>query len=181
MKILLTGFVAFNNDTINPSEEILKNIDIDKVLLPVSYNKVEKILDDAINKYQPDFVLSLGYASSRKEISIEKYAYNEKNAKIKDNDGILCNGIRIKDDVDKIETNIEIDKILNHLEEYHIYQSEDPGRFICNEVYYLSLLKMNRNALFIHIPPIKEMKEDGKDLSFLISAIKEVIKYINGE
>lgn len=181
MKILLTGFVAFNNDTINPSEEILKNIDIDKILLPVSYNKVEKILDDAINKYQPDFILSLGYASSRKEVSIEKYAYNEMNAKIKDNDGILCNGIKIKDDVDIIETNTDIDKMVNNLEEYHIYQSEDPGRFICNEVYYLSLLKMKRNALFIHIPPIKEMKEDGKDLSFLINAVKEVIRYLNGD
>ena len=71
--------------------------------------------------------------------------------------------------------------MVNHFKKYHIYKSEDPGRYICNEAYYLSLLKRNRDALFIHIPPIKEMKEEGKDLSFLINAVKEVIRYLNGD
>ena len=89
MKILITAFEPFNNDTVNPSEEILKNIDGCKVMLPVSYNRVEEVLDDAICKYNPDFILSLGYAGSRSEISIEKCAYNLMKASIKDNYGTL--------------------------------------------------------------------------------------------
>ena len=54
MKILLTAFEAFNNDTINPSEEILKSIedeDIIKILLPVSYERAKLELLNVIMDY----------------------------------------------------------------------------------------------------------------------------------
>lgn len=178
MKILLSAFEPFNNDKINPSEEIYKRIDIDKVLFPVSYNRVEEVLDKAIDKYQPDFILSLGYAASRKSVSIEKYAYNSMMAKIKDNDGIIYEGKKINNGRDIIKTKIDIDNIINTFSSYPLTLSEDPGRFICNEVYYLSLSKMNCNALFIHIPPLNTMKEDGMDLNILVDIIKNIIKYL---
>ena len=178
MKVLLSAFEPFNNDNINPSEEIYKRIDIDKVLLPVSYNRVEAVLDEAINKYHPDFILSLGYAASRKNISIEKYAYNSMMAKIKDNDDIIYEGKKINDGRDIIKTKIDIERIINNFPNYPLALSEDPGRFICNEVYYLSLSKTNSNALFIHVPPLNTMKEDGMDLNLLVEAIKDVIRYL---
>ena len=185
MKILLTAFEAFNNDTINPSEEILNNIqdnELLKILLPVSYERAKLELLNVIRKEKVDFVLSLGYASTREEISVENRAFNELKAGIKDNDGIFKNGEKIDNNGhDYLYTNIDIKRIINALSKYHLYESNDAGRFICNEVYYLSLKEMKCNALFIHIPPLDTMKENGKSISFLTSAIKELIKLLKGE
>lgn len=185
MRILLSAFEAFNNDTINPSEEILKNIedcDVEKILLPVSYAHAKEILLKKIKNDKFDFILSLGYAASRNEISIEKRACNEMKASIADNDGVFKNGEKINNQgTDYLYTKIDINRIINELNNYHLYESNDAGRFICNEVYYLSLQEMNGNALFIHIPPLDTMKDNGKNIFFLVSAIKEIIKLLKGE
>ncbi len=185
MKILLTAFEAFNNDSINPSEEILKEIiddNIIKKLLPVSYKRSKQELIDTIKKEKIDFILSLGYAASRKEISIEAKAQNEMQAIICDNDGIKKEGDKIKEaGPDYLYTNVNIKELLNYMPKQQAYESNDAGKFICNLVYYLSLDEMDGNALFVHIPPLDIMCKDGKDLNFLVNAIKDIINYLRGD
>ena len=177
MKLLVTAFETFGNDTINPSMEVLKYIDEDKIILPVSYKRAKEELISAINKYKPTFILSLGLAQSRKSIAIEERAINKMAASIKDNDGILAN-CAIMDGDEVLYSNLNIDKLIKKIDDDSVYKSSDCGVYICNEVYYLSLYNLASNALFVHLPPIKGMREDGKDLSYLVEVVKKIIKLL---
>ena len=177
MKILVTAFSPFGSDTINPSQEVLKYIDEDKIVLPVSYKRAKEALMDALDKYKPSFILSLGLAGTRKDVSIEEKAINLMGASVKDNDGVLLNEEIIKGEAE-LYTNVDINSLIKKLNDNNVYKSSDCGKYICNEVYYLSLYHNYKNALFIHLPPIKEMREDGKELSYLVDVVKKVIKIL---
>jgi len=70
-------------------------------------------------------------------------------------------------------------KTLEILEKIHkVGLSDDPGRYICNYVYYLSLMEGNaRNipSIFIHVPPFTEISEPDQIKFFadFMHALKE--------
>ena len=75
-------------------------------------------------------------------------------------------------------TNVDIENLISKLKDENVYKSCDCGKYICNEVYYLSLNTLAGSALFVHLPPIKEMREDGKDLTYLVETVKKIIKIL---
>ena len=77
MKILVTSFAPFNNRSTNTSNEVMNLLtsEVDKITLPVSYEKAPMIIDQAINDYHPDFILALGEANRTITVEIEKYAH----------------------------------------------------------------------------------------------------------
>ena len=87
MKILVTGFVPFNGGTINPSEQILKELQapagatLIKEVLPVEFAASTKRLQELLKEHQPDVVLSLGQAGNRPEICVERVAINLDNVR----------------------------------------------------------------------------------------------------
>ena len=177
MRLLVTAFEAFGNDKINPSMEVLNYISEDKIILPVSYAKAKEELYTAIEKYKPTFILSLGLAGKRTNISIEEVATNLMAASVPDNDGITKNE-KILDGKDTLYTNVDIENLISKLKDENVYKSCDCGKYICNEVYYLSLNALSGSALFVHLPPIKEMREDGKELNYLVETVKKIIKIL---
>ena len=93
-KIVVTGFMPFGGDDINPTEIILsmlpKEIDgflIDKLLLPVEFIKARDLIINEYDRINPIAVIMLGQAGKRKSISIEKIAKNIMDARIPDNSG----------------------------------------------------------------------------------------------
>ena len=177
MKLLVTAFEAFGNDNINPSMEVLNYIDENKIILPVSYVKAKEVLYTAIEKYKPTFILSLGLAGKRKNISIEEEAINLMAASVPDNDGVIKNE-KIMEGDNILYTNVDIENLISKLKDENVYKSFDCGKYICNEVYYLSLNALSGSALFVHLPPIKEMREDGKELNYLVETVKKIIKIL---
>lgn len=172
-KIILTGFGAFASNTVNPTEIIvnaLKEDDgISSLILPVVYDRCADILESSSG----DIFLHLGLASSRNMITIEKYAYNEKRATIQDNDGIIFSGEKIRNDgPDIIETPFNTTKVVKALENASIDSrvSQDPGRYVCNNIYYHSLMR-ERMALFVHFPPFEKLKKDEA-----VRALRIIIK-----
>lgn len=172
-KIVLTGFGAFASNAVNPTEIIvnaLKEDDgISSLILPVVYDRCADVLDKADEK----IFLHLGLASSRDMITVERYAYNEKRASIPDNDGIIFSGERIRDDgPDIIETPFNTTKVIKALENTLIDSrvSTDPGRYVCNNIYYHSLMR-GRMALFVHFPPFEKLKKDEA-----VRALRIIIK-----
>ena len=167
MKILVTGFDPFNNDIINPSIEAVRllpnfinEVEIIKIEVPTVFFKSLNIIEEAIIKYQPDVVLSIGQAGGRSDISIERIGINIDDAKIVDNENnqIIDDKIFV-DGPDAYFTTLPIKAMVENIKKYGIPSSisNSAGTFVCNHVTYgvahlLATKYANKRSGFIHIP-----------------------------
>ncbi len=177
-KIILTGFGIFSSNTVNPTKEIvnaLSNDDgISSYILPVVYERCADKIEDT----DADIYLHLGLASSRDIITVERYAYNEKRASVPDNDGLLFSGEKIRADApDTLTTPFDAERIVSILRSTGIESSisSDPGRYVCNNIYYHSLVR-GRRALFVHLPPFEKLtRDDG------VKAVRVIIRELRSQ
>ena len=93
----------------NPTELLVKKFstleDINGEVVPVSYKESAKIA----REIEGEALLMMGLAAGRKEISLERFAWNERKASIPDNDGVLCNGEKIDEEgEERLETTVDI-------------------------------------------------------------------------
>lgn len=171
MKVLVTGFDPFDKDTINPAFEAVKRLpndikgaEIIKLEIPTSFKRSEIVIQEAIEKYNPDVILSVGQAGGRNEITIEKVAINLLEARIEDNDGYKPSDLPIKNDGETAYfTNLNIKGIINHLLDNNIPVSISytAGTFVCNSVMYNNLYLVDKKyhnikTGFIHVPFLPE-------------------------
>ena len=174
MKILVTGFDPFGGEKINPALETIKRLpdtilgaQIIKLEIPTVVGKSLAKITEAVEKENPDVVLSIGQAGGRSEITVERVGINIDDCRIPDNEGnqpidepVVKGGpaayfvtIPIKAIVEKIKAN----KIPASI-------SNTAGTFICNHVCYgVAHLAAARTATgktmksgFIHIPFLPE-------------------------
>jgi len=162
MKILLTGFKRYATHDTNPSEEVLKVLDLPdtkKVVLDVSYADAVKQLKEAIKAYKPDLIISLGLSPYRQEPTMEQYAYNEMRSIQPDETGVLQNEGKelIPGSPKSLHTTTDLARLEQVLAAQGVSASIsiDPGRFVCNAVYY-NALHSGVPALFIHLPLFKD-------------------------
>ncbi len=94
MKLLLTGFEPFGQESVNPSWEAVKaipdmveGVEVVKVRLPVTFKGAAVMLEQAVDEFRPDVVLCVGQGSGRSEVNIERVAINMADSKKPDNDG----------------------------------------------------------------------------------------------
>lgn len=171
MKILVTGFDPFNNDTINPAYEAvkklpnkIKNVEIIKLEIPTSFERSTIVLEKAIKNYKPNIILSIGQAGGRNEITVEKIAINLMEARIKDNDGKQPLNVPIREDGETAYfSNLNVKGIVSYIKENKIPASVSytAGTFVCNCVMYNILYLINRKypnikGGFIHVPFLPE-------------------------
>ena len=195
MKILVTGFDAFNGEKINPASLILEKLSneidgnqIEKLLLPTAFYKVAEIIERKIEEYKPDIIISLGQAGGRSEITVERVAINIADASIVDNDGKrpIDEKIRI-DGENAYFSTLPIKAIVESLREEKIPAavSNTAGTFVCNFVMYtdLYLVEKYRNisAGFIHVPflPAQVLDKRGMasmSLEDMVRAVEIIIK-----
>ena len=177
-KIALTGFTAFSTHSLNPTEILANKYkgrrDINAEVVPVSYSKSAECAKSIEGKV----LLMMGLAAGRKEISLERFAWNERKASIPDNDGVLYEGKKIADDgEERLETDIDIVEIERRLKEEGIpvYISTDPGRYVCNNIYYTALYSRKEPSLFVHFPETRDMSEEmeEKALEIIIGYLRE--------
>ena len=83
MKILVTGFDPFNGESINPAIESVKRLpdtiagaEIIKLEIPTVCHKSLRVIKEAITKYNPDIILSIGQAGGRPDITVERIGIN---------------------------------------------------------------------------------------------------------
>lgn len=184
-KIALTGFENFGNNKENVTEILTRDIAkkykwVNTLILPVSYNRCY----ENISSLEGEVLIHLGLASSRDKISLERCAYNKRSAFLPDNDGATYNDEKILYSGNNIvETTLkgELNDLEDKLNTSHIpcYISTDPGRFVCNNIYYMSLSKEKRPVLFIHFPPFEKMEKDTEEkaLNIILNYFKE--KYLD--
>lgn len=197
MKILVTGFEAFNGEQINPSEEIIKALaetfgeELYTLRLPVEFKEAEKKLTEAIAHLTPDITLSLGQAAGRECITIERVAINVDDAKYPDNIGYQPVDVTICGEGPAAYlTTLPLRGILTCLAENGIEAriSNTAGTYVCNHVMYQALhLASNgypaMKAGFIHVPYMKEQAEGKENAPYMelremIQAAEIIIRYL---
>ncbi len=167
MKILVTGFDPFNNETINPALKALEKLpktiysaEIIKLEVPTVFNVSLKVIEDAIKQYQPDVVLSIGQAGGRSQITVERIGINLDDAPIKDNANVMVIDKKIVEDApDAYFSDLPIKAMIEKIQSKNIPAaiSNTAGTFVCNHVLYgtrhLCITKYpNIKSGFIHIP-----------------------------
>jgi len=183
MKILLSGFEAFGTDTINPTQELLRDIawlkkalseanqsdlEIHSVILPVTFQTAAPRLLQEVKQLEPDVVLSFGQASGRGKISIERVAINCIDAEIKDNSGLQPRSQEILPDAPAAYfSTLPIEKIRQALEGAKIpcEISNTAGTYVCNHVFYHLMHAhqfSTRRCGFIHVPRFQEQVSRGE-------------------
>lgn len=102
MKILVTGFDPFGGESINPAYEAVKLLPdciggaaIVKQLIPTSFLRSGRVLEEAIECVRPEAVVCIGQAGGRAAITPERLAVNLMDSTSPDNDGFIPTDIPV--------------------------------------------------------------------------------------
>ena len=191
MRFLLTGFEPFGGDAINSSQETVRAVacgefgDIEVItdILPVSFNRVEKVLCGLIDETDPDVVIMLGQSGLSDCIKIERVALNLMDSVNGDNDGYMPNEEIICPDAPPAYfTQLPVKKLRDCLIQIGIpaKTSSSAGLYVCNRTYFAALHHIastgkNTKAVFIHLPKIS----DEWPAERMKAAIMQIINNIN--
>jgi pyroglutamyl-peptidase len=172
MELLLTGFEPFGGSSLNPSQQIANSLDgktmfgvnIRGVVLPVDYQKGPAGLIKALETAHYDGILSLGEASRRSSISIERVAVNLMDYPIPDNNGktLVDTPVQLDGPAAYFST-LPVRIILERLlaEGIPAELSLSAGTYLCNQLFYALLHHLDISnskipAGFIHLPALPE-------------------------
>lgn len=199
MKILLTAFTPFDGESINPALEAMKllpdkigNLAVLKLEVPTVFGKSANLVLETMEREKPDFVLSIGQAGGRAEITPERIAINIDDARIPDNEGnqpvdrlIYLDGENAYFSTLPVKAMVEAIK----KEGLPAALSNSAGTYVCNHLLYSVLYYIQINALpikagFIHVPYIPEQTLDKKDkpslpLQDIVKGLKASIEAIS--
>ena len=174
MKILVTGFDPFGGEKINPALETIKRLpdtilgaQIIKLEIPTVVGKSLAKIKEAVEKENPDAVLSIGQAGGRSEITVERVGINIDDCRIPDNEGNQpIDEPVVKGGPAAYFVTVPIKAIVGNIKAHKIPASisNTAGTFICNHVCYgVAHLAAQRTVAgkpmksgFIHIPFLPE-------------------------
>ncbi|AUJ23313.1 MULTISPECIES: pyroglutamyl-peptidase I [Virgibacillus] len=192
-KLLLTGFAAFLDNPINPTEKIVEELDgevIDsyKIVarkLPVDFMMAGKQLIAYMEELEPEAVIALGLAAGRSAITPERIAINC-NDGLKDNGGYQPHGEKIvTGGADGYFSTLPLHKIIDalHEEKLPAHISNTAGTYVCNNVMYHALHFVQKHALsipvgFIHLPASHELALKKQLPSWSQSDLTRAVKTI---
>ncbi len=205
--IVVTGFEPFGKYSENPSGEVAKalnserimNQEIRGIVLPVAYRRAKRIIEETLMKYRPLIFLGIGLAPGSPSIKLERIAINIMDFKKPDNDGEKPVDIPIYPDGPlAYMATIPIRRVCKVLRERGIPAviSYNAGTFLCNFVFYTTLYNVDKLQLktkvgFVHIPCDVGQVAKGDQMlpsmpiCLVIKAIRTIIRAtleeINGE
>ncbi len=201
MKILVTGFDPFGGEAINPAIEAVRLLpdtiagaEIIKLEIPTVFHKSAEVLREKALEVKPDVILNIGQAGGRSELTPERVAINQDDARIKDNDGNQPIDVAIKEDGDPAYfATIPVKAMVEAIRKAGLPASvsNTAGTFVCNHIMYQSLYLAAKElpgtkAGFMHIPFMTEQVVDKpnqpsmslKDIARGIEkAIEAIVEY----
>ena len=190
LPIVVTGFGPFGGCPTNPSMQLVKNLLALRQTSTQQYQIMETaILETSVegakelHRLQQDFPkavfhVHLGVHGGAKEFHVEHQAYNQNDFRIPDNNGIQLKNCKIAEECPSIyQSSINVPELVHTLGAgYRV--SNDPGRFLCNHVFFQSLrwcatCAGDKHCLFIHIPPFRVVPEQ-QQMDLLVALLNEV-------
>ncbi len=192
-KVLITGFESFGGDAINPALEAIKKLDgevIEGGLLivtcrvPVTRYESINTVKKAIEKHQPDCVITVGQATGRAAMTVERVAINVDDFRIPDNAGqqpidepIVAEG------PDAYFSTLPIKRAVKTLQDQGIpcQVSNSAGTFVCNHLFYGVQHYLTNTPIrhgFVHIPLLPEQDPTGSQPTMALETIVEGLRLI---
>lgn len=177
MKILVTGFEPFGGEKINPSIEAVKRLpdniggaEIIKLEIPTVRWKTLKKIDQAVEKYNPDVIISVGQAGGRSDINVERIGINVDDFRIEDNEGNQpCDEPIDEAGPDGYFLNVPVKAMVDNIRKHQIPASvsNTAGTYVCNHVAYgtrrmIETKYPGKRSGFIHIPYLPQQVIDKK-------------------
>lgn len=171
-RLLLTGYEPFLDFKVNPTEEVVRELDgqvigeyhITGRVYPVVFKEIKSYIEHDIDEVRPDAVINLGLAGNIHTIDLERIAINLRDGK-KDNSGFKPDGEKIElQGPDGMFSTLPIKDIEHKLKEKQIPVriTNSAGTYLCNNLMYSTLFYLkNKNlnipAGFIHVPENHEI------------------------
>lgn len=194
-KILLTGFTPFDGEERNPSWEAVKavksrieDVEVLKLKVPTVFGKSFSLVKEVIEKEKPDFVLLIGQAGGRAEITPERVAINLDDARIPDNEGNKPEDQCIFSDGENAYfSTLPIKAMVSEIKKEGVPAriSNTAGTFVCNHLFYSVLYLVKKQELgipagFMHVPFIPEQTKEKKEspslpLSSIVRGVEAAI------
>ena len=188
MKLLLTAFTPFDGERINPALEAVKlvkdrigNLLIVKLEVPTVFGKSIDTVREAIEREKPDFVLSIGQAGGRAEITPERVAINLDDARIPDNEGNQPIDEPIFPDGENAYfSTLPVKAMVEAIRKEGLPSSlsNSAGTYVCNHLMYGVLYYLDKRPVikagFIHVPYIPEQTKNKKEMPAL--ELSEIVR-----
>jgi pyroglutamyl-peptidase len=165
MKLLVTAFGPFGGRELNASSLALAGLrkavpGIHTRVLPVDAVIAPSRLIQAIRLIQPDALVMLGEAGGSREIRLEITAWNELAFRIPDIAGRKYTARPIRRDAPvSLPSTLPLAEIHERLvsQGHPVTFSDDPGRYLCNLLFFRAMDHLARNGIeipagFIHLP-----------------------------
>lgn len=195
IKLLISGFEPFGGEQVNPSYEVIKRLDKDKlpcelvtIELPVLFSEAADILIHKIHEVKPDIILMIGQAGGRKKLSVERVALNLNDSDQPDNRGFTPQDEPIiPSGPIAYYSTLPIKKIVHTLKAHYIPVgiSNSAGTYVCNNIFYRIMHELNNHpelttkAGFIHVPYERRQTRFKTHLfSLEIDTLTDAIKHI---
>ena len=187
-KLLLTAFTPFDGERINPALEAVKlvkdkigNLLIVKLEVPTVFGKSIDTVREAIEREKPDFVLSIGQAGGRAEITPERVAINLNDARIPDNEGNQpIDETIFPDGENAYFSTLPVKAMVEAIRKEGLPSSlsNSAGTYVCNHLMYGVLYYLDKRpsmkAGFIHVPYIPEQTKNKKEMPAL--ELSEIVR-----
>lgn len=188
MKLLLTAFTPFDGEKINPALEAVKlvkdkigNLLIVKLEVPTVFGKSIDTVREAIEREKPDFVLSIGQAGGRAEITPERVAINLNDARIPDNEGNQpIDEPVFPDGENAYFSTLPVKAMVEAIRKEGLPSSlsNSAGTYVCNHLMYGVLYYLDKRPVikagFIHVPYIPEQTKNKKEMPAL--ELSEIVR-----
>jgi pyroglutamyl-peptidase len=170
--VLLTGFEPFDGEAVNPSAQIVAQLDGDTItghrvvtrILPVRFTGTRTRLARALADCRPTMAIALGQAGGRAGMSLERVAINLIDARIGDDTGSApIDRPVVADAPAAYFASLPLKAMRESLHAAGIPAelSYTAGSYVCNQAFYLLLHLVAGSALptragFVHVPLLPE-------------------------
>jgi pyroglutamyl-peptidase len=193
---LLTGFEPFGGEPINPSWEVARALEGERIgealvvarRLPCCFGDAAARLRHLLDELQPRWVLALGQAAGRADFSIERIAINIDDARIADNAGAQPVDVPVvQGGPAAFFATLPIKAMVAGLREAGLPASisQTAGTFVCNHVFYALMHALQgRTGVrggFMHLPLLPEQaaRQSGQPsmpLATMIDGVRLAIR-----
>jgi len=153
----------------------------------------QSIIDQSSKEDHLHFFIHFGVFAGSKAFRLEKFGYNEADFRCPDESGYKPNHSKIVDNLplgtrqnSSFVDDDTFDKIFSTLKNsFACKESSDPGRFVCNYIYYTSLKTCEKQSscfksLFVHVPQFSEINQE-KQQAFAKALLQAIIDVYLGK
>lgn len=152
--------------------------------VPVTrFDSINTVIE-AIEKHQPDCVITVGQAAGRAAITAERIAINVDDFRIPDNAGHQpIDEPVVAEGPDAYFSTLPIKRVVRTLQEQGIPSlvSNSAGTFVCNHLFYGVQHHLKSTPVrhgFVHIPLLPEQDPSGNQPTMSLDIIVEGLKLI---